>query len=304
MRFDWTEATEDRLLEVVDHSEYEIYNADCVEVLRDMPENSIDFSIFSPPFASLYVYSDSTNDMGNSSDFDDEFKLHYQFFSDALYPVIKLGRIVATHIQQVARTKATHGHMGLFDIRGSIIRIMEDSGFIYYGETMIPKNPQAVSIRTKSHKLAFQSLEKDQTLLAPVNCDFLMLFKKPGENRVPVRTDVTRDEWIRLAEGYWDFVGETNTLNVNSARSEKDERHVCPLQLDLIRQAIRLWSNEGETVLSPFMGIGSEGYEALQIKRRFVGVELKEQYFEVAKKNLEHALWLRDGQMEMFGGAQ
>lgn len=315
--------------------EYTIYNADCIPTMLAMPPESIDLAVFSPPFSSLYAYTAADADMGNSRESDDEFLLHFNFFCDALAPLIKPGRNVCLHIQQVARFKGVHGFAGLYDIRGAMIRLMEASGLNYYGDVTIPKNPQAQSIRTKSHCLTFTSFEKDSSVSRPALSDYLLVFKKPGPNAVPIAQGdgsdgrVTRDEWISYAEGVWTCddtsdveltnglremfergepmpvwmgIKETDTLNTDAAKADEDERHVCPLQLPLIERCVRLWSNRGDTVLSPFMGVGSEGFKALGLHRKFIGVELNPRYFGVAKKNLERALRERDAQQSLFGG--
>lgn len=312
--------------------DFDIHNVDCIPFLQAMEPNSIDMAVFSPPFSSLYAYTDADADMGNSRESDDEFLLHFDFFCQAIAPVIKPGRNICLHIQQVSRQKATHGFMGLFDIRGKIIGQMERAGMIYYGDVTIDKCPQAQAIRTKSHQLQFTQFHKDSMVSRPALADYLLIFKRPGENAVRVLPEVTNEEWIDwarplwregadtkeeigLTEGLremvangepyplWRGIKETATLNTEAAKNEQDERHVCPLQLPLINRCIRLWSNKGETVLSPFMGVGSEGYEAMKLYRKFVGCELNPRYFNVAKGNLKRALATRGAQQSLFGGA-
>lgn len=312
--------------------DYEIHNADCIPVLQEMEPNSVDLAVFSPPFSSLYAYTDADADMGNSRESDDEFLLHFNFFCQAVAPVIKPGRNICLHIQQVTRTKNTHGFVGLFDLRGAVIREMEKSGMIFYGESTIDKCPQAQAIRTKAHGLQFGQLHKDSLVSRPALADYLLIFKRPGITEVPVKTDVTNDEWIDWARPLWResadtsdvalteglrsmkdngevypvFRGirETDTLNTDSAKSAEDERHVCPLQLPLIERCIRMWSNKGEKVLSPFMGVGSEGYKSLLLYRKFVGIELNPRYYSVASKNLARAVETRGAQQSLFGGAK
>lgn len=316
------------------HPEYTIHNADCIPTMLAMEPESIDLAVFSPPFSSLYAYTEADADMGNSRESDDEFLLHFNFFCDALAPLVKPGRNVCLHIQQVARFKGVHGFTGLYDIRGAMIRLMEASGLHYYGDVTIPKNPQAQSIRTKSHCLTFTSFEKDSSVSRPALSDYLLVFKKPGINAEPIgqgdgdKGRVTRDEWIGFAEGVWRCddtsdielaeglremyergepmpvwtgIKETDTLNTDAAKADEDERHVCPLQLPLIDRCVRLWSNRGDTVLSPFMGVGSEGFKALGLHRKFIGIELNPRYFGVAKNNLNRALRERDAQQSLFG---
>lgn len=317
---------------MIQTNDFTIYNADCIPVLQEMDPNSVDLAVFSPPFSSLYAYTDADADMGNSRESDDEFLLHFNFFCQSVAPVIKPGRNICLHIQQVSRQKSNHGYMGLFDIRGKIIQQMVDAGMIYYGDITIDKCPQAQAIRTKSHQLTFTQFEKDSTVSRPALADYLLVFKRHGANDVPVKSQVTRDQWIEyarplwredgntedvaLTEGLrqmhedgqpmplWRGIKETDTLNTDAAKSAQDERHVCPLQLPLIERCVKLWSNKGETVLSPFMGVGSEGFKSLQLYRKFIGIELNPRYFQVAEKNLRRAIEGRGAQQALFGGGQ
>tara|TARA_Y100000310_G_scaffold338163_1_gene427074 strand:+ start:112 stop:975 length:864 start_codon:yes stop_codon:yes gene_type:complete len=269
-----------------------------------------DLAVYSPPFASLYTYSNADEDMGNSRDSDDEFLLHHRFFVDALLPVIKPGRNVCVHIQNPTRTKSAHGAMGMWDLRGAMIRQYVGAGFTYYGEITVDKCPQAQAIRTKSHALMFVNLEKDSTISRPALADYVMIFKAPGKNAVPCHPvqngEMTREDWIEWARPIWRGIKETNTLNARLAREDEDERHLCPLQLDLIERCVKLWSNAGESVFSPFAGIGSEGYVAVSLGRRFVGTELKPAYADRAQYNLAEAIRLREqakSQMSMFSSS-
>jgi DNA modification methylase len=261
---------------------------DSCERLAELAESSVDLSICSPPFASLYTYSPSPRDLGNSSS-RTEFFEHYEFIIREQLRVTKPGRHAVIHVQQLTTTKATHGVVGLTDFRGEVIRAFTDAGWIFHGEVTIDKCPQAQAIRTKAQALMFVQLERDSSKSRPALADYLLIFRKPGDNAVPVRPECTRDEWIEWARPVWYGIKETNTLNVRVAREEDDERHICPLQLDLIERAIRLWSNRGELILSPFAGIGSEGYVAVQRGRRFVGCELKPSYWRTAVANLTAA---------------
>ena len=324
--------------EWIHRQDFAVVNGDCVERMRDIEPHSIDLSVFSPPFSSLYAYTDADADMGNSRESDDEFLLHFQFFADALFPLIKPGRNVIVHLQQVSRFKVHHGYIGLFDIRGAVTRIMESAGFHFYGEVTIDKCPQAQAIRTKTACLTFTQKERDASVSRPALADHLVIFKAPGKNQTPIRNDVSREEWIEWArplwsedpqftpdrlEGltemidsarsagmvapFWRGIKETDTLNTRSAKSPNDERHVCPLQLPLIERCIRMWSNEGERVLSPFMGVGSEAVTAVKLNRLFTGIELNPRYFGVAKRNIEKELSARGRQTGLFGllgGAQ
>lgn len=268
--------------------DYTLMLGDCVERIREVEDNSIDFSVFSPPFASLYTYSDSERDMGNSADFD-EFFTHYGFLVDELLRVVKPGRNIAVHCQQLSTTLASHGVIGLRDFRGELIREHVERGWVYHGEICIDKDPQAQAIRTHAKSLLFVQLRKDSSWMRPAMADYILVFRKPGDNPEPVHPDISNDDWIEWARPIWYGIRESDTLNVRVARSDKDERHIAPLQLETIERCIRLWSNKGDTILSPFMGIGSEGHVALQQERKFVGIELKQEYFEVAVKNLRSA---------------
>lgn len=261
---------------------------DACERLAELDESSVDLSICSPPFASLFTYSPSPRDLGNSAT-RDEFFQHYTYIIREQLRVTKPGRHAAIHVQQITTTKANHGVVGLTDFRGEVIRAFMDEGWIFHGEVTIDKCPQAQAIRTKAQALMFVQLERDSSKSRPALADYLLIFRKPGDNVVPISPEVTRDEWIEWARPVWYGIKETNTLNVRVARDEDDERHICPLQLDLIERAVRLWSNRGELVLSPFAGIGSEGYVSVHHGRRFVGVELKASYWATATKNLAAA---------------
>jgi len=261
---------------------------DSCERLGDLDDNSVDLSIYSPPFASLYTYSPSERDLGNSAD-RAQFLEHYGYVSREVLRVTKPGRIAVVHCQQLSTTKATHGVIGLTDFRGELIRRHVEDGWIFHGEVTIDKDPQAQAIRTKAHALMFVTLHRDSSNSRPAMADYLLLFRKPGENAVPVKPDVDNETWIQWARPIWTGIKETNTLNTHVAKDSNDERHICPLQLDLIARCVRLWSNEGETVLSPFGGIGSEGFEAVRLGRKFVGCELKASYWKTAVANLERA---------------
>lgn len=285
---------------------------DSCERLAEVKDDSVDLAIYSPPFASLFVYSPSMRDLGNSKD-RAEFLTHYGFIIREMLRVTKPGRINAVHVQQLTTTKSIHGVVGLTDFRGDVIRAYLDAGWIFHGEVTIDKDPQAQAIRTKAQALMFVQKNKDSSKSRPALADYLLLFRKPGEIETPVKTDITNDEWIKWArpiwrgtddegalaamesEGLvvphpcWYGIRESNTLNVAAGRDSQDERHICPLQLDLIEVAVRLWSNPGETVCSPFAGIGSEGYVAVQQGREFVGIELKPSYWKAAVANLKRA---------------
>lgn len=261
---------------------------DSCERLTEMEADSVDFSVCSPPFASLYTYSPSDRDLGNCASRGD-FLEHYGFVIREQLRVTKPGRIAAVHVADLPTTKGVHGVIGLTDFSGEVVRAFVDAGWIYHGRVTVDKDPQVQALRTKAQALMFTTLHRDSSKTRPALPDYLLLFRKPGENAVPIRGDVDNDTWIQWARPVWHGIRESNTLNVQVAREQADERHICPLQLDLIERCVRLWSNPGELVLSPFAGIGSEGYVALEQGRRFVGCELKPSYWRVAAANLRNA---------------
>lgn len=255
-----------------------LWNGDSCERMQEMDNNSVDLSVSSPPFASLYTYSDSIRDLGNSTD-RAQFLEHYRFIIDQLLRVTKPGRLACVHVQQLATTKATHGVIGLTDFRGDIIRAYIEAGWVFHGEVTVNKNPQAQAIRTKAQSLMFVTKNRDSSMSRPALADYLLLFRKPGDNAVPIKTDVSNDEWIKWAEPVWWDIRETNTLNERLGREDTDERHICPLQLDFIDRCIRLWSNKGELVFDPFGGLGSTPYEAVKLGRKGMSIELKHSYW-------------------------
>lgn len=276
-----------------------LYLEDSCERLPKLADASVDLSVYSPPFSSLYTYSASVRDLGNSKD-SREFFEHFGYVVRENLRVTKPGRLAAVHVAQLATTKSVDGVIGLYDFRGDVIRAYLEAGWIYHGEILIDKNPQAQAIRTKSQSLLFVTKERDSSRLRPALADYVILFRAPGDNQVPVRGDVTNEEWIEWAHPVWYGIKETNVLNARVAREDQDERHICPLQLDLIERLVRLYSNPGELVLSPFAGIGSEIYTAVRLGRRGVGVELKPSYWRSAVNNLES---ISDGQMSLLEGA-
>lgn len=276
-------------VETIKNDNYTLMLGDSCERLAEIPDNSVDLSIFSPPFQSLYTYSPTERDLGNSRTAD-EFYEHFSYIIDHLLRVTKPGRNVCVHVQQVAASLVNDGFIGLKDFRGDVIQKFTGQGFIYHGEVCIDKNPQAQAIRTKAKGLLFVQLRKDASWMRPGLADYIIVFRKPGENAVAIHPDMSNEEWIEWAHPVWYGIRESDTLNVAEGRDKDDERHVCPLQLGTIERCIRLWSNPGETVLSPFAGIGSEGYEALRHGRKFIGIELKPSYFQAAHKNLERIL--------------
>jgi hypothetical protein len=269
--------------------------------MATLPVAAFDFSIFSPPFPSLYAYTDKTNDIGNSEDFTGDAKLHLSFFYRQLARIVKPGRVVCVHIQDIPRLKRSGG-VGLFDFRGFNIRLGERAGMTYEYTWSIRKNPQAQAIRTRSRELQFAGLEADRAASRGALPDYVIKFRIPGDNEVAVnsRECVSRNDWIGMAEHHWTDIRETDTLNTLEAKGEKDTKHICPLQLGLIRKFIRLFTNPGEIVFSPFCGVGSEGVEALKLDRRFYGCEIKPEYIAAAKRNLAKAELDNDIQYELF----
>lgn len=258
---------------------------DSCERLTEIDDNSIDLSIYSPPFASLFTYSPSDRDLGNCKD-KQEFQEHYAFIVEQLLRVVKPGRLCVVHCQQIATLKSKEGVVGLYDFRGDLIRTHVEAGWIFHGEVTIDKDPQAQAIRTKATSLMFQTLNKDSSMSRPALADYLLMFRKPGDNETPIKPECDNETWIQWARPIWLGIRESNTLNTTVAREDDDERHICPLQLDLIERVVRLWSNRGETVLTPFLGIGSEVYTAVKFGRKGIGCELKPAYWSVAVDNL------------------
>ena len=260
------------------------YNGDCVDVVKQLPDNSIDFSIYSPPFASLFVYSDSECDMGNSAS-DEEFYDHYAYLIAEKLRVTKPGRLTAVHCSDLPMTKWREGHVGIKDFSGQIIRLHQEAGWVMHSRRTIWRCPVVEMTRTKHVGLLYKQLQSDSAKSRGGMPDYLITFVKPGDNDSPIKhtpADFPLDQWQEWASPIWMSVNQTNVLNVKSARAAGDEKHLCPLQLDVIDRALVLWSNRGDVVLSPFMGIGSEGHEALKHGRKFIGVELKETYWRQA----------------------
>ena len=262
-----------------------LVHGDSCEQLPTLADDSVDLSVYSPPFSSLYTYSASDRDIGNCATHE-EFLEHMGFMIRELLRVTKPGRLSCCHIAQVTSTKATHGVIGLIDLRGAMVRAFTAEGWVYHGDVCIDKDPQAQAIRTHSKALLFVQLRKDSSWLRPGLADYILVFRKPGENAVAISPDITNEEWIEWARPIWYGIKETDTLNTAVAKENDDERHICPLQLGTIERCLRLWSNPGELVVSPFAGIGSEGYEAVRLGRRYLGIELKESYARTAAKNL------------------
>jgi len=299
---------------------YIAYNADCVEVARELESDSVGFIVYSPPFSSLYTYSNDERDMGNASS-DEEFFQHFGFLITEMYRVLTPGRLMAVHCMNLPTSKANDGYIGIKDFRGDLIRSFRDAGFIYHSEVTIWKDPVVAMQRTKALGLLHKQIKKDSSLSRQGIADYLVVMRKPGENEHRIEGEIgyyvgneppagfraiersdgsvmwvvnsdsatNIDTWQRYASPVWMDINQTRTLQYQNARDTDDERHIAPLQLDVIERAMQLWSREGDVVFSPFMGIGSEGYVALQMGRKFIGAELKESYFALARRNLDEA---------------
>lgn len=279
---------------------YALYHGDSCEVLKGLPANSIDLTVTSPPFASLFTYSASDRDLGNAAN-REEFFRHFRYVIDELLRITKPGRNAAIHVQQVAATLQHDGFIGLTDFRGDVIRAFCERSWIYHGEVCIDKDPQQQAIRTHAKSLLFVQLRRDASWMRPALADYILLFRKPGDNAVPVKPNISNEDWIEWARPVWYGIRESDTLNVAVAREDDDERHICPLQLPTIERCVRLWTNPGETVLDPFAGISSTGVVSIRHGRRFIGVELKRSYWETARRNLDAERM--QGQLDLFAGA-
>jgi hypothetical protein len=295
-----------RCLAAAHGRDWSFYNGDCVDVLRQFPARCADFMVYSPPFSDVFVYSDSERDMGNARDHA-EFDRHYRYLCDELRRLLRPGRLVAVHCKAIPFVLYKAGRRGLYDLPGAIIRAHEAAGFEYHSEVCIWKDPVVEMQRTKAIGLLHKQLIKDSSMSRQGLADKLLIFRRPGDGDadvVPVThrpEDMPVDLWQRWASPVWMDINQQDTLNRADARESDDEKHICPLQLDLIDRAIRLWSNPGEVVLTPFGGIGSELVGALRAKRRAVGVELKPAYWEVGCCNLSQEEGTE--QMSLFGAA-
>jgi DNA modification methylase len=278
-----------KVLDQTISKKFALYNSDCMDVVSAMPDASIHYTIFSPPFASLYTYSASARDMGNCKGMN-EFAEHFKHLLPELYRVTKPGRLLSFHCMLLPTSKQNDGFIGLRDFRGELIRMFFEVGFIHHSEVVIWKDPVTAMQRTKALGLLHKTIRKDSSMSRQGIPDYLITMRKPGENTE--RIAHTNEEfpvslWQQYASPIWTDINPSDTLQYRSARENEDEKHICPLQLQVIRRALKLWTNPGDTVLSPFAGIGSEGYVSLQEGRKFVGVELKKSYYEQAKRNLE-----------------
>jgi DNA modification methylase len=284
---------------------FSLYHGDSFEIIKSIPAASVGLSVFSPPFPGMYCYGNSHRDMGNTKTIKENIN-QFEFMMPELLRITKLGRSCCIHLCQSVAFKNQDGYIGIKDFRGRVIQSMEDAGWIYYGEVCIDKCPQLKAIRTKDQGLLFKSLATDASRMHMALADYLLQFRKPGDNTEPIKAGIsekyqsdgggwiTSEEWIEWAAPVWyrktkNYPGgikETDVLQYRHAKDKNDEKHLCPLQLGVIERAIKLWSNPGDIVFSPFAGIGSEGYMALKLQRKFVGCELKESYYRVAVNNL------------------
>lgn len=281
-----------KVLNQVIKERYALYNGDSAEVMQGLPSDSMDYSIFSPPFESLYTYSDSDRDLGNCRN-EEEFYQQFDFIAKELYRIIKPGRLISVHCMDLPASLNNDGFIGLKDFPGKLIKVFEKVGFIYHSRVTIWKDPVVAMQRTKALGLLHKQIKKDSAMCRQGIADYIITLRKPGENKERItHTNETFpvEKWQQYASPVWMDINQSNTLNRKSARDERDEKHICPLQLDVIERCIELWTNEGDTVFTPFLGIGSEAYQALKMNRNAVGIELKESYFEQAVKNCENAL--------------
>ena len=285
-----------------------LYNGDCVEVTSGLPDESVDFMVFSPPFANLYIYSDDIRDMGNCKGEQDFFR-QYGYLSEQLYRILRTGRLMAVHCKQIVRYKGRDGVAGWTDFRGDLIRHYEAHGFTYHSEVVIWTDPVLEMQKTKTQRLLYCQLRRDASHTGIGMPEYLLIFRKWDESReadeIPIRHYANAAEaekaggdlsqvmplevWQKYASPVWFDIRRTDVLNGRGARGENDEKHICPLQLSVIERAIELWSNPGDVVLTPFLGIGSEVYQAVKMNRRGIGIELKKSYFDMAVQNVRDA---------------
>lgn len=282
---------------------FALYNGDSCEVMAGLPDNSMDYSIFSPPFEDLYTYSDSPRDLGNCRS-TEEFYQQFTYIVKQLFRIMKAGRLVSIHCMDLPTTKASDGFIGLRDFPGILIKLFQDCGFYYHSRVTIWKDPVVAMQRTKALGLLHKQIKKDSSMCRQGIADYIITMRKPGDNENPItHTNETFpvEQWQQYASPVWMDIQQGNTLNRSSAREERDEKHICPLQLDVIARCIELWSNEGDTIFTPFLGIGSEAYQSLKMHRKAVGIELKESYFQQAVKNCNRATTCEE-QINLFEG--
>lgn len=286
-----------------------LLNGDTTELIRNFPDNSMHFEIYSPPFSSLYTYSNSDRDLGNSKN-DEEFFTHFHFITSELFRILKPGRIMAVHCMNLPTSKERDGFIGIKDFRGDLIREFQSAGFIYHSEICIWKNPVTAMQRTKALGLLHKQLKKDSCMSRTGIPDYIVIMRKPGDNPEPVtHTNETFpvSDWQEYASPIWQYdfspcwwdINQSDTLNVRMARESKDERHICPLQLPVIERLLKMYTNEGDTVFTPFLGIGSEVYQAVLMKRKGIGIELKTSYFNCAVENCK-AAEMKNEELRLF----
>lgn len=268
-----------------------IYLADCIEIMNGMPDGIVDCAVFSPPFSDLFVYSDSERDMGNCGSHQ-EFMDHYAYFAQALFKAMKPGRVACVHCSDLPARKSKDGFIGLHDFGGDLIRAHQDAGWVYHARCTIWKDPVIEMQRTKALGLLYKQLKKDSSRSRVGMPDYMLFFRKDEENPDPIThspDDLPVSTWQELASPVWMTVNQTKVLNGRLAKGQGDEKHICPLQLDVIERCLTLYSNPGDLVLDPFNGIGSTGYQAVKMGRKYIGVELKPEYAKQASKFLQQA---------------
>lgn len=268
-----------------------IYHGDSCEVMKGLPDKSVDYSIFSPPFIDLYTYSDNIRDLSNNKN-EDEFFLQFKIIVEELNRIIKEGRLVSVHCMDLPTAKFRDGFIGLKDFPGMIIKLFQESGFIYHSKITVWKDPVVAMQRTKALGLLHKQLKKDSSMSRQGIADYIVTFRRKGDNMQPITHTADNfpvSKWQEYASPVWMDIKQSNTLQKQSARDDKDEKHISPLQLDLIERCIELWTNEGDIVFTPFAGIGSEVYQALKMNRKGIGIELKESYYNQAVKNCINA---------------
>ena len=278
-----------KVLNQVQGKDWSLYNGDSVEVMKGIPDDSIHLSIFSPPFSNLYTFSDSTRDMSNCSNHK-QFIRNFRYMLKELYRVMKPGRIVAIHCMDLTTNIGRDGYLSVIDLGGVIIRLMQRLGFYYHTPITIWKNPVVEVTRTKNIQLLYHQFCKDASISRTSLPDRLLVFRKLGKNEEPITHDkkeLSPEDWGKLASPVWMDINQTNTLN--SKKEEGDEKHISCLQLDVIERAITLWSNKGDIIFDPFMGIGSTGYQSIKMDRKTIGIELKEEWFNQSVANLKNA---------------
>jgi DNA modification methylase len=304
-------STNVKCLDMACGADWVLYHGDNVEVNKAIPDNSIHYRVFSPPFASLYTYSNSPRDMGNCSD-NETFNTQYRYLIAEQYRTHKPGRLLSFHCMNLPTSKTRDGYIGVRDFRGELIRMYEDAGWIYHSEVVIWKNPVTAMQRTKALGLLHKQVCKDSAMSRQGIPDYLVTMRKPGDNdepvagrledyygtqKLPSHGDRSINVWQNYASPVWFDIDPSDTLQYQSARDNNDERHVCPLQLQVIRRGIQLWSNPGDVVMDDFNGIGSTGHVALEMNRKYIGIELKDSYYKAAKTNITNTAQHAQGQL-------